>query len=422
MGGGPARPERRRRLAGLTLRARPGPRLVRVRAAGTRSSGRSTPAGAVRRRPRARSCPGGLVVRRRSLVASGSPAGAPAAAGGARRCWSSRLDLGLGQRPLVVDRPTRPSSSRVPKAVEVIARGRAGEPVARPLPGPSDADLEPDAGRPTASDDRLSDFVGWERDTIQPKYGLPYGVQYTFTQGVAELYDYEWFFGPFTTRVDPAGGRLPAAGRPERADRLLPAARVRPLEHPLLHPPRLPESGPTPSAGSPRSSTDDRADLPRARGLRRARRRQGAASDWLGTRTSSRPQPQRLPAGLGRPRRPVPPTRSRASSRDERTRPMEEMLYTDDPLWHDPTRHAYDPPLDRLARGRPTEPSLARYLPGGPTGAGEAVDGPRRRARSGSSSRSPSNAPGSSSSPTPSIPAGPSRSTASPPRSSGPTG
>ena len=47
----------------------------------------------------------------------------------------------------------------------------------------------------------MSDFVGWERGTLQPKYGIEMGVQYTHTFGVAELYDYEWFFSGFPRKV-----------------------------------------------------------------------------------------------------------------------------------------------------------------------------------------------------------------------------
>ena len=39
----------------------------------------------------------------------------------------------------------------------------------------------------TASKDRIYDFVRWEHDTIQPKYGINMGVEYTHTLGVAEL-------------------------------------------------------------------------------------------------------------------------------------------------------------------------------------------------------------------------------------------
>lgn len=53
----------------------------------------------------------------------------------------------------------------------------------------------------TRSADRTRDFVEWEHNTIQPKYGITQGVQYTLTEGTTELYDFWWFFGPFYRRV-----------------------------------------------------------------------------------------------------------------------------------------------------------------------------------------------------------------------------
>ncbi|MEO6811483.1 MAG: hypothetical protein ABI353_20415 [Isosphaeraceae bacterium] len=66
---------------------------------------------------------------------------------------------------------------------------------------------EPSTWRASASADRVRDFVHWERATIQPKYGLPLGVQYTLTEGTTELYDYHWFFAGFYRRLDPAVAR-----------------------------------------------------------------------------------------------------------------------------------------------------------------------------------------------------------------------
>ncbi len=65
----------------------------------------------------------------------------------------------------------------------------------------------PNAWRTTKSEDRVRDFVNWELDTIQPKYGLLHDVEYTQTLGVAELYDYEWFFSPFPRAVVPEAAR-----------------------------------------------------------------------------------------------------------------------------------------------------------------------------------------------------------------------
>jgi hypothetical protein len=52
-----------------------------------------------------------------------------------------------------------------------------------------------------SSRDRVHELVSWERDTLQPKYGITLGVEYTHTIGTAELYDYEWYFNGFMRKV-----------------------------------------------------------------------------------------------------------------------------------------------------------------------------------------------------------------------------
>jgi hypothetical protein len=88
-----------------------------------------------------------------------------------------------------------------PEVLELIE----AEERARPSPGPFRvhrmALWNPPGWSTTPSPDRVSDFVTWERDTLQPKYGIDLGVEYTHTIGVAELYDFEWFFYPFPRTV-----------------------------------------------------------------------------------------------------------------------------------------------------------------------------------------------------------------------------
>jgi hypothetical protein len=51
------------------------------------------------------------------------------------------------------------------------------------------------------SKDRVVEYASWERDTLAPKYGIDYGLEYTHTIGVAQLADYERFFASFYMRV-----------------------------------------------------------------------------------------------------------------------------------------------------------------------------------------------------------------------------
>src|SRR5262249_24893428 len=75
----------------------------------------------------------------------------------------------------------------------------------RPTPGPYRVHRmpiwSPTAWRDSVSPDRVGELVAWERLTAGPKYGINFGVHYTRTLGVAQLDDYEWFFGSFYYRA-----------------------------------------------------------------------------------------------------------------------------------------------------------------------------------------------------------------------------
>src|SRR5205814_9247936 len=92
---------------------------------------------------------------------------------------------------------------------------------ADPAPGPYRVHRMPIWNPPswtsTPSGRRVDEFVRWERATIQPKYALPFGTEYTLSEGTTELYDYWWFFGAFFRKLDARlAARLPGtrAGQP----------------------------------------------------------------------------------------------------------------------------------------------------------------------------------------------------------------
>ncbi len=70
-----------------------------------------------------------------------------------------------------------------------------------PAPGPYRVHRMPIWSPPAWSDafspKRVEEFTLWERGTLQPKFAIPYGLEYVYTQGAAELFDYEFFFAPF---------------------------------------------------------------------------------------------------------------------------------------------------------------------------------------------------------------------------------
>ena len=83
---------------------------------------------------------------------------------------------------------------------EVLHRIREAE-EQNPAPGPYRIYRMPLWNPPDwlmeTADERGRQFVEWERATLQPKYGINDGVEHTHTIGVAEIYEYEWFFGGF---------------------------------------------------------------------------------------------------------------------------------------------------------------------------------------------------------------------------------
>jgi len=190
-----------------------------------------------------------------------------------------------------------------------------------------------------SSTDRVRDFVTWERGTIQPKYGITKGIEYTHTLGVAELFDYEWFFSGFPRKIrEPVALALGAkAGQevvyfPRRSFDmwntryfLLPvyphgwmdehrgyAAFLDATE--LIYPLLLQERGREAEQKAWIESHDyqirrNRLVYPRA---------------WVVH--NSRPLP--VLEGL---------------TRLQQGGPMQEILYDDDRIWHDPTLTAFDP-------------------------------------------------------------------------------
>jgi hypothetical protein len=87
---------------------------------------------------------------------------------------------------------------------EVLHRIREAE-EQNPAPGPYRIYRMPLWNPPDwlmeTADERGRQFVEWERATLQPKYGINDGVEHTHTIGVAEIYEYEWFFGGFPRKV-----------------------------------------------------------------------------------------------------------------------------------------------------------------------------------------------------------------------------
>jgi hypothetical protein len=194
----------------------------------------------------------------------------------------------------------------------------------------------------TESAGRVSEVALWERDTLQAKSGINSGVEYTRTIGVAELYDYEWYFTGFFWGIhDPELARRLGirVGEqmiycPRRAfdmwntryfivpfnpagwrDEMLALASFQYRSEPIYPGPEMFQGPSRPEAYKGWIETRDfkiyrnLQEFPRAWVVHRAREAKPMSS----------------------------------LSPDARGAAMQEILYANDPIWRDSTRHAEDP-------------------------------------------------------------------------------
>jgi hypothetical protein len=238
---------------------------------------------------------------------------------------------------------------------------------------------EPLGWRLTQSVDRVREFVTWERDTLQPKYAVPYGIQYTQTLGVAELYDYEWFFGGFFRTIDAAAATALGAA-PGQKVVVYPRRSFDLWNTRYFVLPAVPGKWDDEHRGFASFVFDTVPVYPRP-----------GAFDGPGGKERSRTWFEREDVQVLRNRRAFPrawvvhsaryikPIKGLA--RTDRDAPMEEIIYANDELWHDPNRIAYDPhTLAWVDDDQKAE--LLRYFPGIAPGPHESVTitayGPQR--------------------------------------------
>jgi hypothetical protein len=111
-------------------------------------------------------------------------------------------DLALANAALVVTLPQAVFDQR-PALLDVIERAEQAEPAGGPFRVHRMTGLEPVAWYESSAADRSRALVEWRRHTLEPKYGLPYAVEYTLSIGSAELADYREFFRPTVRAMTP---------------------------------------------------------------------------------------------------------------------------------------------------------------------------------------------------------------------------
>jgi len=222
----------------------------------------------------------------------------------------------------------------------------------------------------TASDDRVRDFVVWERDTLQPKYGINLGVQYTLTIGVAELYDYEWFFGGFYRKADAEVARTLGV----------------PLDHKLVAysrrafdlwntryfvTPYYPGGWGEEQRGYATFLQDTERVYPPKDALkgpdRAAKEMEWVRKHDVQVFRNQTPYPRAWVVHEQRRLKPI-----YGLNRVDRDLPMQEILFSNDFLWRDPGRTVYDPKRIVWIESEDGD-ALAPYYSGGETTSNERV-------------------------------------------------
>lgn len=112
-------------------------------------------------------------------------------------------DLGIANARYVLTVPQAlfESKSRV---VELIEDAERRQPIDGPFRVYRMPEWTPPGWQLQASADRVREFVSWQRATIEPKYGLRYGIEYSLTSGALQLLRHEEFFRPMVKRLSPA--------------------------------------------------------------------------------------------------------------------------------------------------------------------------------------------------------------------------
>ncbi len=110
-------------------------------------------------------------------------------------------DLAIANRWMVSTAP-QAAIDKQPIVVDILRRAEAADAANRTQSGQPFRVHRVSIWSPTrwhkaSSPLQDEEVLRWEKETIQPKYGLPHGVTYTINEGTMETFDYWFFFAPF---------------------------------------------------------------------------------------------------------------------------------------------------------------------------------------------------------------------------------
>ena len=200
-----------------------------------------------------------------------------------------------------------------------------------------------EAGPRPRRETALSRCSRWDHDTLNPKHGIEYGLEYTYSVGVGELADYEPFFASFYLRSFGRSGRGGPRRRGGRAGGLLSSPGFRPVEYPIYDCPFRCRGLGRPIQGFCSVPVPDAPGLARTEPSFSGPNGAELTRNWTETRDyrvlrNLDAYPRAWVVHDARATTPV-----RETSRGRRDVTMLEILYAPDPVWHDASRPVYDP-------------------------------------------------------------------------------
>jgi hypothetical protein len=269
------------------------------------------------------------------------------------------LDLGMANARHVIALPQAVFDAP-PHVWKVIEGSERTHPGAGPFRVQRVGSWAPREWLRNASPHRAEEIVRWERQSLRPLHGLPLQASATFALGTAELFDHSVFFHPSLVRIDEVGasalGLRPGAPVFTYPRRGFDLWNTRYFVVPGTLAPESPDRGyasmvarcipiyPPPGAFSSPDGSARRTNWERSEDVRVLRNEAAFPRAWIVHQA-----------------RVVAPIRGLRMS--DRRDLMQEILFQNDELWHEPARTVYDPRL--LAWVETDRPdALAPFLPG----------------------------------------------------------
>jgi hypothetical protein len=259
-----------------------------------------------------------------------------------------------------------------PKVVQVIEEVERADRSPGPFRVHRVRGWNPRSWSETTSQHRFLETLRWDHESLKPKHGIEYGLEYTYSVGVGELTDYERFFASFYLRVpdDQAAAALgvevgrPVVYFPRRAyDLWNTRYMIVPFDAEGW---RNPSRASAPFLFQTRQVCPDPGSFIGPSGAERAR-------NWTETwdfrvLRNLNEHPRAWVVHTAQETTPIT-----EPSRGLRGETMREILYAPDPVWHDMSQPVYDPRKVAWVK-RDDMTAIGPYLSGQKTGVSEAVN------------------------------------------------